>query len=157
MGRPDLIEKQFEAPGSDAWREVADVFRSRTRAEWEAFNDEHDCCIEPILDLDEALDSELVRARRMVVEMEQPELGTVRQLGVPVKMSRTPGDPTRPAPAFGEHTDEVLARLGYSSRGDRRDDRVRSRGRSQRRFRRTRTTSDAMSDRPAAIGPSTLA
>jgi crotonobetainyl-CoA:carnitine CoA-transferase CaiB-like acyl-CoA transferase len=46
--------------------------------------------------------------------MEQPELGTVRQLGVPVKMSRTPGDPTRPAPAFGEHTDEVLREAGYS-------------------------------------------
>ena len=92
----------------------AEVFRSRTREEWLAFNDEHDCCIEPILDLDEALDSELVLARRMVVEMEQPELGTVRQLGVPVKMSRTPGDPTRPAPAFGEHTDEVLREAGYS-------------------------------------------
>ncbi len=58
--------------------------------------------------------SELVRAREMVVEMEQPELGTVRQLGVPVKLSRTPGDPTRPAPAFGEHTDEVLREAGYS-------------------------------------------
>ena len=46
--------------------------------------------------------------------MEQPELGTVRQLGVPVKMSRTPGDPTRPAPAFGEHTDEVLREAGYN-------------------------------------------
>ncbi len=51
----------------------------------------------------------------MVVEMEQPELGTIRQLGAPVKMSRTPADPTRPAPAFGEHTDEVLAEAGYSA------------------------------------------
>ena len=68
-----------------------------------------------MLDVDEALDSELVRAREMVVEMEQPQLGTVRQLGVPVKMSRTPGDPTRPAPAFGEHTEEVLREAGYSA------------------------------------------
>jgi crotonobetainyl-CoA:carnitine CoA-transferase CaiB-like acyl-CoA transferase len=113
VGRPELIEKQFEAPGSDAWRQVAEVFRGRTRAQWQAFNDEHDCCIEPVLDVDEALDSELVRARGMVVEMEQPGLGTVRQLGAPVKLSRTPADPTRPAPAFGEHTVEVLAEAGY--------------------------------------------
>ncbi len=112
--RPDLIEVQFQAPGSDAWRQVAAVFRSRTREEWKSFNDEHDCCIEPVLDLDEALDSELVRERGMVVELQQPGLGTIRQLGVPVKMSRTPGDPTRPAPAFGEHTAEVLAEAGYS-------------------------------------------
>jgi crotonobetainyl-CoA:carnitine CoA-transferase CaiB-like acyl-CoA transferase len=114
VDRPDLIEMQFEAPGSDAWGEVATVFRSRTRDEWLAFNDEHDCCIEPVLDVGEALDSELVRAREMVTAIEQPGLGTVRQLGVPVKMSRTPGDPTRPAPAFGEHTDEVLREAGYS-------------------------------------------
>jgi crotonobetainyl-CoA:carnitine CoA-transferase CaiB-like acyl-CoA transferase len=114
VDRPDLTESQFEAPGSDAWRRVAEVFRSRTRAEWRAFNDEHDCCIEPVLDVDEALDSDLVRERGMVVELEQPALGPVRQLGVPVKLSRTPGDPSRPAPAFGEHTAEVLGEAGYS-------------------------------------------
>jgi crotonobetainyl-CoA:carnitine CoA-transferase CaiB-like acyl-CoA transferase len=67
-----------------------------------------------VLDIDEALDSELVRAREMVIEMDQPRFGPVRQLGVPVKLSRTPGDPTRAAPAFGEHTDEVLREAGYS-------------------------------------------
>jgi alpha-methylacyl-CoA racemase len=113
-GRPDLVERQFEAPGGEGWREMAAVFRARTRAEWKAFNDEHDCCVEPILDLEEALDSELVRSRGMVVEIEQPELGTVRGLGVPVKLGRTPGDPTRPAPALGEHTEAILAEAGYS-------------------------------------------
>ena len=115
VGRLELIPKQFERPGSDAWREVADIFRSRTREEWRAFNDEHDCCIEPILDLDQALDSDLVREREMVVELEQPLLGTVRQLGVPVKLSRTPGVVERPAPALGEHTEEVLHEAGFGS------------------------------------------
>jgi alpha-methylacyl-CoA racemase len=114
VGRPELAESQFEAPGSAAWSQVAEIFRARSRDEWRAFNDEHDCCIEPVLDMDEALESDLVRERGMVVEMQQPPFGPVRQLGVPIKLSRTPGDPTRPAPAFGEHTDEVLAEAGYS-------------------------------------------
>ena len=69
---------------------------------------------EPVLDLDEALDSPLVREREMVVELDQPGAQKpVRQLGPPVKLSRTPGGPQGPGPALGEHTDEVLAALGY--------------------------------------------
>jgi alpha-methylacyl-CoA racemase len=113
VGREDLIEKQFERPGSEAWKQVAEIFRDRSREGWQGFNDEHDCCIEPVLDLDEALDSDLVREREMVVELEQPRIGTVRQLGVPVKLSRTPGGIHEPAPALGEHTRELLADAGY--------------------------------------------
>jgi crotonobetainyl-CoA:carnitine CoA-transferase CaiB-like acyl-CoA transferase len=112
-GHPELVEHQFAPPGSDGHAAVAEVFRSRTKAAWATFNDEHDCCIEPVLDLDQALDSELVRAREMVVEVEQPELGTVRLLGHPVKLSRTRPDPTRPAPALGEHTEQVLGDAGF--------------------------------------------
>jgi alpha-methylacyl-CoA racemase len=115
VGRDDLVEQQFAGPGSDAHREVEAIFAARTRKEWHAFASEHDCCLEPVLDLDEALRSELVRAREMVVELDQPGAQRpVRQLGVPVKLSRTPGDPNRgPGPALGEHTREVLAALGY--------------------------------------------
>jgi crotonobetainyl-CoA:carnitine CoA-transferase CaiB-like acyl-CoA transferase len=114
--RDDLLEQQFARPGTPVHREVEAIFAERTREEWRAFADEHDCCLEPVLDLDEALDSELVRAREMVVELDQPGVAEpVRQLGVPIKLSRTPGDPNRrPGPALGEHTREVLADLGYS-------------------------------------------
>jgi alpha-methylacyl-CoA racemase len=115
VDREDLIESQFERPGSDAWREVAAIFRSRSREEWRTFNDEHDCCIEPVLDLDEAMGSALVREREMVVELDQPRMGIVRQLGVPVKLSRTPGGIHEPAPALGEHTRELLAGAGYAA------------------------------------------
>jgi alpha-methylacyl-CoA racemase len=115
VGREDLIERQFERPGSDAHAEVERVFLERTRAEWQEFASRHDCCLEPVLDLDEALDAELVRAREMIVELEQPGAGAVRLLGVPLKLSRTPGAPAGPAPALGEHTGEVLASLGYSA------------------------------------------
>ena len=94
---------------------MVELFKARTRAQWEQFATEHDCCLEPVLELDEALDSELVRAREMVVTLEQPGVaGGVRQLGVPVKLTRTPGAHTRlPGPALGEHTEQVLAAAGY--------------------------------------------
>jgi alpha-methylacyl-CoA racemase len=114
VGREDLVERQFEPPGSDAHAEVERVFLERTREEWQAFASEHDCCLEPVLGLDEALDSELVRAREMVVKLDQPGAASeVRLLGVPVKLSRTPGAPAGPGPALGEHTREVLSSLGY--------------------------------------------
>jgi len=116
VGREDLTERQFDGPGSDTHAEVERIFAGRTRAEWESFAAEHDCCLEPVLALGEALDSELVRAREMVVELEQPGARRpVRQLGVPVKLSRTPGGPAGPGPGLGEHTREVLAGLGYGA------------------------------------------
>jgi len=116
VGREDLVEKQFERPGSEAHAEVQRVFLARTRDEWQAFASEHDCCLEPVLGLDEALDSELVRAREMVVGVDQPGAESdVRLLGVPVKLSRTPGAPAGPGPALGEHTEEVLSAAGYSA------------------------------------------
>ena len=121
VGRPELAERQFDAVGSDTHRAVEAIFAERTRAQWEAFNDEHDCCLEPVLGLDEALESELVRAREMVVEVDQPGAGPVRLLGTPVKLSRTPADPARAGgPALGADTDAVLAEAGYGERGDRR-------------------------------------
>jgi alpha-methylacyl-CoA racemase len=82
---------------------------------WKTFNDEQDAMIEPILDLDEALESELVREREMTVTYEQPEMGEITQLGFPIKLSRTPASIERPAPALGEHTAEILADSGYST------------------------------------------
>jgi crotonobetainyl-CoA:carnitine CoA-transferase CaiB-like acyl-CoA transferase len=116
VGREDLIAGQFEAPGSQTHRDVSEIFGGRTREQWRTFASEHDCCLEPILDLDEVLDSELVRAREMVVALEQPGVQQpLRQLGTPVKLSRTPAQPGRsPGPALGEHTDEVLAQAGFS-------------------------------------------
>ena len=115
IGREDLIDKQYAKPGSDTDAELETIFAGRTRAEWEAFAAEVECCLEPVLGLDEALDSELVRAREMVSELDQPGAQQpVRLLASPVKLSRTPADCNRlPGPALGEHTAQVLRAAGY--------------------------------------------
>jgi len=113
--RPDLLANGFDSPGSESHDAVCEIFAGRTRDEWTRFADAHDCCLEPVLGLDEVLESELVRARQMVVSLAQPgATRPVQLLGLPIKLDRTPGDPSRaPGPALGEHTDEVLAAAGF--------------------------------------------
>src|SRR5205085_87257 len=111
VGREDLMEHAFDPAGSDAHRTVSEIFASRTREQWRQFASEHDCCLEPVLELDEALGSELVAARSMIAALKQPGAEVpVKLLATPIKLSRTPPDPARaPGPALGEHTDEVLS------------------------------------------------
>ena len=54
-------------------------------------------------------------AREMVVELDHPKAGRTRALGLPVKLSATPGGVRRPAPTFGQHTREVLGEFGFSA------------------------------------------
>ena len=60
----------------------------------------------------EALEDPHLRAREMVVDIPHAELGAVRTLGNPIKLSRTPAEIRRPPPALGEHTAEILEALG---------------------------------------------
>lgn len=113
-GRQDLVAKQFESPQSQAGAEVASEIAKRTLAEWAEFNDKHDCCLEPVLEVDEAMESELLRERGMVIEIEQPSIGKTRQIGPAIGFSRTPARRASAAPGLGQHTVDVLASLGYS-------------------------------------------
>ena len=126
---------------------IAAVFAARTRDEWRAFNDEHDAMIEPVLDLDEALDSELVTRAR--------DGGRDRAAGARARPPARRADQARsharrrrpaPAPALGEHTDEVLARGRLRGRRGRGADRVRRRGGPERRGRGREVHGD---ERPA--------
>src|SRR5918994_167405 len=70
--------------------------------------------MEPVPAPARAGSSPLVLSPERVGAADQPELGPVRLLGVPIKLSRTEGDPTRPAPALGEHTEAILSEAGFT-------------------------------------------
>lgn len=68
----------------------------------------------PVYDYAEAFADEQTVAREMVVEADHPQAGRIRMLGIPVKLSETPGQVRRRPPTLGEHADELLAELGYA-------------------------------------------
>jgi CoA:oxalate CoA-transferase len=68
-----------------------------------------------VMSMKELLEDEHVKVRDLAPEVEHPVIGKFRTMGIPMKFNKTPGDYNmRPAPAIGEHTEEVLAQLGYS-------------------------------------------
>lgn len=68
----------------------------------------------PIRDYQQSCADPHTLAREMVVQLDHPVEGRIRGLGLPVKLSDTPGAIRRPAPGLGEHTEEVLAAAGYT-------------------------------------------
>ena len=69
----------------------------------------------PVNTLAEVLEDPHIRAREMVKELTHPDYGPIRQLGLPIKMSETPGIVEGPPPVFGEHNREILRLLGYTN------------------------------------------
>ena len=69
----------------------------------------------PINDLEQVYSDPHVRDREMMVELDDPELGRLKNIGIPVKLSLTPGRIRRRAPDLGEHTGEVLLEARYTA------------------------------------------
>jgi alpha-methylacyl-CoA racemase len=116
VGRPDLKPHHWAAGGDPAPAIVAlqTLFATRTQAQWvEAFAG-HDCCVTPVRPFEEALDDPQHVARGMVVRSPHPTEGDVLQIAPPLKLSDFTFEVTRPAPASGEHTDEVLREIGLA-------------------------------------------
>lgn len=118
LGRPDL--KAFHlASGEEGARvrtELGAIFRSRTQAEWVALFDAVDCCVTPVLRMEESLQDRHILAREMV-----QSVGGVSQLGAPVRLSDMPAGAAVAAPArAGEHARQLLLELGLDDEAIRR-------------------------------------
>ncbi|MBZ5553914.1 MAG: CoA transferase [Acidobacteriia bacterium] len=116
IGRRELTSKQFAAGDEreQVTRQVAGTLASRTQAEWVAAFEGLDVCCEPVESLDEVLSDPQIQQRGMVHAAAHPSGEMIKQLGSALKFSGNEVPVYHPAPKLGEHTDEILARLGYS-------------------------------------------
>jgi crotonobetainyl-CoA:carnitine CoA-transferase CaiB-like acyl-CoA transferase len=89
--------------------EIPEILRTKPRAEWVRLFLDADVCAVEHLRPTEVFDTPQAIHNHMVVEVDDPVLGRVQQVGIPIKLSATPGAVSGPAPTPGEHTADVLA------------------------------------------------
>jgi crotonobetainyl-CoA:carnitine CoA-transferase CaiB-like acyl-CoA transferase len=94
---------------------LADIYRTNTTDHWVKVLVDAGIPAAPVNTVGRMIDDEQVIARQMIVEQAHPTAGPVHVVGVPVKLSDTPGGVHTPAPLLGEHNDEILKGLGYGS------------------------------------------
>ena len=121
IGRSDLAADARFAAGKPRQENrkalIAELERitvTETRAFWLERLDKEGVPAGPINNYAEALADPHTLARKMVVDLVHPGAGPIKALGVPVKLSETPGAVDRAAPLLGQHTEEILVELGYT-------------------------------------------
>jgi formyl-CoA transferase len=115
IGRSDLVDDPRFATNADRMEnraeleaELESALAARDTDDWVATLEAAGVPVGPIHDYREVFEDPHTLAREMKVEVEHPVEGTIPALGIPVKLSDTPGSVRRAAPLLGEHTEEVL-------------------------------------------------
>ncbi|HZT46553.1 MAG TPA: CoA transferase [Hyphomicrobiaceae bacterium] len=122
VGVPDMIKDPRFADNSarlahadEAERPVAEFIAAHDCAECLAIFEKAEVTAAPIYDIDQFVEDPHVKERQIVVDVPDEELGSVTIHNVIPRLSATPGALRRPAPKLGEHTAEILSRLGVSA------------------------------------------
>jgi len=115
LGLEEYIPHQFDqAKHPEIFEALRRVFRTRTRDEWfDYLTKAGDIAVGKVYTLDEAVQDPQLQARGMFPVVGEVEGEPVRQVGVAPRLTGTPLSPPPPGPVPGQHTDEVLAELGY--------------------------------------------
>jgi formyl-CoA transferase len=93
-----------------------EAFRKKTRAEWaQIFRDAKMRC-DPCLTYEEICTHPQLAANDMIYTTRHPTRGEIKMLGLPIKLKKTPGKPQGPSPTLGQHTEEILLKLGYQAK-----------------------------------------
>lgn len=115
IGMPQYAELQFD---EDRRQEIVDafrrVFKTKSMAAWEDELGRQDICVSAVLTIDEAFSSPQLTQREMTVQLQRAGDGREMALGVPIKLSATPGKVRAPRAGFGESTEAVLEAAGYA-------------------------------------------
>lgn len=121
IGRPELPRDPRFVTNNDRVANRAalnpiltETFRSRTAAEWVQYLNEKGVACGPIYNLAEVFHDPQVLNNQMLVERPHPVHGTVKLIGMPIKLSDTPGEIRLAPPLLGEHADAVLEEAGYT-------------------------------------------
>lgn len=116
IGRPDLITPESILPANidEVKKQIRDVFQTKTRDEWADIFVNFDACVEPVLTMQEALNNEQSKERQIVVDIELPDGGKVRQPALPIKFSHYKPEYKNIGVPDGFNTTDVLLELGYS-------------------------------------------
>jgi len=93
-----------------------EIFKEKSLKEWQEILETANVFFSPVSTVADALEDEQLKSREMVAETEHPFAGAIRQIGSPVKLSENPVDLERlPAPRLGEHSMEILGRIGLDN------------------------------------------